>query len=68
MRDYNGKICGISARSLDLDYDPPLVEILAIRDGLLFALSQDCQKIIVESDFVLSYKCNYLRKPLTKMC
>lgn len=50
LRDWTGQLIGASARFVDLDFSPPLAEILAIWEGLKFAVALNLSHLIVESD------------------
>lgn len=54
FRDSNRSLMGTAARHLDTVYGSPLVEILAIVEGLKFASSRNCPNLIVESDSLQS--------------
>lgn len=51
LKYWNGHLLGVFARFFFyLYFDPPLAEILAIREGLKFAAAKKFENLMVESD------------------
>lgn len=54
IRDSEGRMVGASSRSLKVDLQGPIAELMAILQGIRLAVSIDCEKLLIESNCMVA--------------